>query len=345
MLHFALIRIDKCDIIDHHQQLCEEKHMEKQNKMIFTRDEQFPVSEEFPDGVIPVQWMAPLYEEALIDYRFDVVYDERDGQKSTLQILTPMLPGLPGVPFEAPEPPEKFPLIIYIPGSAWLKQMLLMKMARTIKVCQRGFAVAIVEYRPSTTAPFPAQIEDAKTAVRFMRKHAEEYNIDPNRIAIWGDSSGGHTAVMAGITDDGVLDNRQFGEFSASVKCIVDWFGPTDIAAMGDYPSMMEHSHPDTPEGLLIGHLDVLENPELAQKTMPVNYLSKEKDIPPILIMHGDVDDVVHFNQSCRLYNKLKELDKDVTMYKLEGSGHGTGGFEAIESIDTVCSFVRKHLG
>ena len=305
---------------------------------------QISPSEELPDGAQPVQWIAEAYDEALVDYHFDVVYDERDGQKSTLQILLPMLPGMPGVPFAAPEPPGKFPLIVYIPGSAWLKQVVLMKMSRAIKVCQRGFAVAIVEYRPSTTAPFPAQIEDAKTAVRYMRKNADLYNIDVDNVAIWGDSSGGHTAVMAGITDDGVFDNGQYGEYSTDVNCIVDWFGPTDIAAMGDYPSIMEHSHPDTPEGLLIGRLDVLENSELAQKTMPMNYLTKEKDTPPMLIMHGDVDDVVHFNQSCRLYNKLRELDKDVTMYKLIGSGHGTGGFESVESIDTVCDFVKKHL-
>ena len=305
---------------------------------------QISPSEELPDGAKPVQWTAATYDEALVDYHFNVVYDERDGQKSTLQILLPMLPGTPGVPFAAPEPPGKFPLIVYIPGSAWLKQVVLMKMSRAIKVCQRGFAVAIVEYRPSTTAPFPAQIEDAKTAVRYMRKNADLYNIDVDNVAIWGDSSGGHTAVMAGITDDGVLDNGQYGDYSTDVNCIVDWFGPTDIAAMGDYPSIMEHSHPDTPEGLLIGRLDVLENPELAQKTMPMNYLTKEKDTPPMLIMHGDVDDVVHFNQSCRLYNKLRELGKDVTMYKLIGSGHGTGGFESVESIDTVCDFVRKHL-
>ena len=316
--------------------------MEEQK--LFTQPGQFPASTELPDGAMPVHWTAPPYEEALVDYHFDVVYDERDGQRSTLQILLPMLPGVPGVPFEAPEPPEKFPLIVYIPGSAWLKQVLLLKLSRAIKVCQRGFAVAIVEYRPSTLTPFPAQIEDAKTAVRYMRKHAGEYNIDVNNIAIWGDSSGGHTAVMAGITDDGVLDNRTYGEFSASVKCIVDWFGPTDIAAMNDYPSSMDHANPDSPEGLLIGRVDVLENPELAQKTVPMNYLTKEKDVPPMLIMHGDVDDVVHFNQSCRLYDKLREMGQDVTMYKLEGSGHGTGGFASVEAIDTVCDFVSKYL-
>ena len=91
----------------------------------------------------------------------------------------------------------------------------------------------------------------------------------------------------------------------------------------------------------VIGGLNVLENLEIARKTVPMEYLSREKDIPPILIMHGDTDDLVNFNQSCRLYDKLIEIGKDVTMYKLEGSGHGTGGFHSIEAVDTVCNFVR----
>lgn len=304
---------------------------------------QFPPSDELPDGVMPVKWGVTPFEDIIVDYRFDVVYDNRDGQKSTLQILLPMPQFLASQPLTTP-PTEKYPLIVYIPGSAWMKQIMLMMLPRMTRVCQRGFAVAMVEYRPSTLSPFPAQIEDAKTALRFLRKHADEYNIDTDRIAIWGDSSGGHTAVMAGITDDGVLDNGQYGGYSTDVKCIVDWFGPTDITVMGDYPSVMDHNVPESPEGLLIGRRDVRDFPEIAQKTIPMNYLSKEKAIPPILIMHGDSDDIVNFNQSCRLYNKLVELGKDVTMYKLEGSGHGTGGFASIEAIDMVCDFVRKHM-
>ena len=310
---------------------------------LITLPGQFPAAKELPEGTKIVDWNATPEQEALVEFHFNVVYDIRDTQRSTLQILLPTSPTLMGMPFGAPLEPVKYPLIVYIPGSAWMKQVLLMMLPRMIKVCQRGFAVAIVEYRPSMLRPFPAQIEDAKTAIRFMRKNADLYNIDTDNISIWGDSSGGHTSVMAGITEDGVLDNRQYGEFSTAVNCIVDWFGPTDISVMGDYPSMMEHSHPDTPEGLLIGHLDVQANPELADKTKPMNYLTKDKATPPMLIMHGDIDDVVHFNQSCRLYNKMRELDKDVTLYKLTGSGHGTNGFATDEILDVVIDFINKH--
>ncbi|NLB29804.1 MAG: alpha/beta hydrolase [Clostridiales bacterium] len=315
--------------------------MDTQKTPIILPPGQMPVSEELPEGVNPVNWAALPYEEVPVDYHFDTVYDERDGKELKLQILLAALPAVPGQPTQTPVPVPNQPLIVYIPGSAWMEQVLLKSLPRLIKVCQRGFAVAVVEYRPSTLAPFPAQIEDAKTAVRFMRKHAQKYSVDPENIAIWGDSSGGHTAVMAGITGDGVFDNGRYGEISASVKCIVDWFAPTDISVMSYYPSVQNHVAPDSPEGLVIGGLNVLENLEIARKTVPMEYLSREKDIPPILIMHGDTDDLVNFNQSCRLYDKLIEIGKDVTMYKLEGSGHGTGGFHSIEAVDTVCNFVR----
>jgi acetyl esterase/lipase len=149
---------------------------------------------------------------------------------------------------------------------------------------------------------------------------------------------------MAGITEDGELDSDLYGEFSAKVKCIVDWFGPTDISRMGDYPSMMDHVAPDSPEGMLIGGKNVQENPLLVAPTVPMNYLSAERQIPPILIMHGTKDQLVAFNQSSVLYRKLRELNKDVEMYALKGAYHGSGGFNSNEALEIVLNFVEKYL-
>jgi acetyl esterase/lipase len=119
----------------------------------------------------------------------------------------------------------KFPLIVFVQGSAWRRQQIFAHLQHLVRVCGKGYAVAMVQYRPSDIAPFPAQIQDTKTAIRFLRKNAAEYGIDPGRVALWGDSSGGHTAVMAGITEDGELDgdseSRLYSEFPAKVKCIV----------------------------------------------------------------------------------------------------------------------------
>ena len=91
-------------------------------------------------------------------------------------------------------------------------------------LARRGFVTAILQYRESDLAAFPAQIQDAKTGVRFLRKHAEEYHIDVDNIFIMGDSSGGHTAVLAGITaGQDILDTEDYNEFSCEVKAIVDF--------------------------------------------------------------------------------------------------------------------------
>lgn len=299
--------------------------------------DQFPSSPELPDGAKVVKWADK--PGCMVDSKFDVVYDERDGETLHLQILMPMEGTFPF------GPAKKRPLIVYVPGSAWRRQMISITIPRMMKIAERGYAVAIVQYRPSDAAKFPAQIEDAKSAIRFMRKNAEEYKIDPDRVAIWGGSSGGHTAVMTGVTGDGLLDNGLYGEFSCQVKCIVDWYGPVDISLMNYYPSAMDHIAPDSPEGMLIGGVNVLENPELVQKTVPMNYLSREKEIPPILIMHGSQDQLVPFNQSCRLYDKLKELDKNAEMYKLDGGFHGTGGFNSDEATGLLLEFISRYIG
>ena len=300
--------------------------------------EDFPASPELPEGAIPVKWADE--PGMMVDILTDVVYDERDGETLHLQILLP----LELMPMMEP-PTKKFPLIVYVPGSAWMRQTPKLFLPRMIKIAQCGYAVAIVQYRPSEVAGFPAQIEDAKTAIRFMRKNADEYRILPDKIALYGDSSGGHTAVMAGITGAGLLDNGQYGEFSCEAACIVDCFGPTDVSLMNYYPSAMDHCSAISPEGMFLGGVEVLENTELAQKASPMSYLSRDKDIPPMLMMHGDRDQLVPFNQSVRMYGKLKELGKEVTFYKLEGAFHGTGGFNSKEAQETILNFVSKYIG
>jgi acetyl esterase/lipase len=136
-------------------------------------------------------------------------------------------------------------------------------------------------------------MEDAKTAVRFMRKHAKEYKVNTDKVAIFGGSSGGHTALMAGFTGDGQPDTDLYGDFSAEVGCIIDWFGPTSMEHMNTYPSGMDHTKPDSPEGKLIGGKYVYDNLDLAAAASPINYISEDKPTPPVLIMHGDRDFLV----------------------------------------------------
>ena len=113
---------------------------------------------------------------------------------------------------------------------------------------------------------------------------------------------------------------------------------------MNFYPSVQDHIGPESPEGCVIGGKNVLENPELAEATVPMNYLERDKETPPLLIMHGGSDMLVPFNQSCRLYEKMKELDKTVEFVKLVGANHGFGGFNCEEALDAVEEFIRKYI-
>ena len=297
----------------------------------------FPASQELPEGAISVKWAdtpAPL-----ADVIPNIVYQALSGEQQHIQIFKPM------TMFAPPDAPAaKPPLIVYVPGSAWHRQNVWMGLSKALAAVERGYAFAIVEYRPSDIAPFPSQVEDAKTAIRFLRTHADEYGIDATKIAAWGDSSGGHTVAMVGITGDDAFNAGAYGVASSGVDCVVDWFGPSDISMMNYYPSGMDHHGPDSPEGFLIGRKNVLENPELAQATNPINYVTADKELPPFLMMHGDADNVVPFNQSVRLYNKLRECGKAATFSRLEGASHGFGGFSSAEAMDTVFAFVAEHL-
>ncbi|MFK7804559.1 MAG: alpha/beta hydrolase fold domain-containing protein [Anaerolineae bacterium] len=238
-----------------------------------------------------------------------------------------------------------FPLIMFIQGSAWFQQDNGTSVAQLSRFAQRGFVIAIVEYRPSPVAPFPAQIKDAKTAIRFLKKHAETYHADPENIIVWGTSSGGHTAVMTGLTlGNQALDDRSAIDDPIVIKAIVDYYGPTDISKMNEEPSIMDHIGPDSPEGMLIGGLNVLENLDKAQATNPLNYIPEGDPIPPILIVHGSKDRLVPFGQSVMLFDALKKANKIAECIQLKGADHGGPPFWTEPIFDQVETFVRKYL-
>ena len=151
----------------------------------------------------------------------------------------------------------------------------------------KGYAVASINYRLSQHAVFPAQIEDCKAAIRWLRANAAKYHLDPDHIGVWGASAGGHLVALLGTTGSVKELEGKGGNLdqSSRVQCVVDWFGPTDLATMGG-----SHDKPGSPESRLIGG-PVQENKEKARKASPLTYVSK--DSAPFLIMHGDQDNTV----------------------------------------------------
>ncbi|PJI09193.1 MULTISPECIES: alpha/beta hydrolase [Clostridium] len=303
---------------------------------------------DFPTNEASIEGMKVIegdIEKLNIKWFENVEYKGRGDKKLYLQVLVPNT--VDDHVFVSPTPiksAKPWPIIIYIPGSGWHKQNINEAVIRLSKIAERGFVVALVQYRPSEDGGiFPAQILDAKAAVKFMKEHADYYSADPNEIVIWGDSSGGHTALMTAFTGEEQLIDREDCKFNydCSVRGVINYYGAVDISKMNEELSILDHRGADSPEGFWLGHKSVLQNMELVEPTVVTNYISKTKDIPPVLTFHGDKDRVVPITQSILLYETLKNAGKDITFYKIIGGDHGGPSFWTDSVLDIVEKFIR----
>jgi len=228
-------------------------------------------------------------------------------------------------------------LIVWVHGGAWLAGSK--ENCYSAWFLRYGYAVASINYRLSQHAIFPAQIEDCKAAIRFLRANAGKYNIDPNRIGVFGASAGGHLVALLGTTGDvKQFDKGPNLHVSSRVQAVCDFFGPTDLTKMSDFASSMNHDAPDSPESQLVGG-PVQENKEACRRANPITYVSK--DDPPFLICHGDKDMTVPHNQSVLLNAALKKAGVNVKFHTVKGGGHG---FQDPEVDRMVPEFFGKHL-
>ena len=231
----------------------------------------------------------------------------------------------------------KAPLLVWVHGGAWRGGSKARPPA--LSFLGEGYAVASINYRLSQHAVYPAQIEDCKAAIRWLKANAAHYGYDPNRIGVWGSSAGGHLAVLLGTTGDvAEFDQGANLDQTSRVQAVCDFFGPTDVTLMSRFPSTMDHDAPDSPESQLLGG-PVQSNKEKAARANPITYVTR--DDPPFLIMHGDKDPLVPINQSEILADALRKAGVEVTYKVVEGAGHG---FSGPEITARVREFFAKHL-
>jgi len=235
--------------------------------------------------------------------------------------------------YPKPAPPEPWPVLIYIHGGGWNHGSKNQHANKIIGYAKRGYVGVAIEYRLTPEgAVFPAQIEDCKLAVRYLRAHAQKYHLDPDRIGVWGSSAGAHLASLLGTLPPGKFEGTGGWEnYSSRVQAVVDWFGPADftsefadqwrslIALLGKKPS---------------------EDPEWAKAAMPGTYASD--DDPPFLIMHGTNDTVVPFADSQSFYQCLIDAGVDATFIPVEGAGHGFSDYP--EASQKAWEFLERHL-
>lgn len=220
------------------------------------------------------------------------------------------------------------PVVIWTGGSAWMADTgKRTAPGIAARLNPAGYAVAGVSIRSSSQVVFPGQLHDIKAAIRWLRAHAATYGLDPDRIAIMGDSSGGWTAAMAALTGDAPETEGRVGVTGprSHVQAAVAFYPPTDFLTMDAWavrPCTRPRCHDDvtSPESRLVG-CAIQTCPEKVHAANPLRYVTAAD--PPLMILHGGSDPLVPHNQGERLYMALNKACRDAIFISLPRAGHG----------------------
>ena len=197
------------------------------------------------------------------------------------------------------------PLLVWVHGGAWMvndKYADMGYMTNTIRtILEKGYALASIDYRHSTTAIFPAQIQDCYQALEFLNVNAAKYKLDKNKIVLIGFSAGGHLASLLALSN-----NNNVAEFYPSkkkttfkIKAVLDFYGPSDFLSM---TALSDPNMKGDPISTLLGSTP-LKRPDISKLASPCTYV--DKDDPPFIIVHGEKDESVPYQQSLLLQSYL----------------------------------------
>lgn len=243
--------------------------------------------------------------------------------------------------------PEKkaagpLPVLIWVHGGGWQNGSKEGCPPLRAGYVQQGYAVASLNYRLSGHAVFPAQIEDCKAAIRWLRAHAAEYGLDARRFGVWGSSAGGHLVALLGTSGE-VRDFEKGAHLDqpSAVQAVCDFYGPTDFTVFVSTPGYESHATDSSPEAKLLGGA-VMANRDKAARVNPITYVDKAD--PPFLIVHGDKDPTVPLNQSELLYEALAKAGVSARLHTIRGAGHGGAGFAGKEIEEMVAAFFKERL-
>lgn len=234
---------------------------------------------------------------------------------------------------------EELPLFIWFTGGAFRCSTPLRNIPELVDFAKKGYVVASVDYRVSSESLFPAPVQDAKTAVRFLKTHHKKYGIDPERIVVGGHSAGGYIAAMLAATDGVELfETEEWQGVSSAVKGAV-CMSSGDTLVEGN--PLRVPGEEVQPMDLLMGY-NVELHPERAKVGSITRYLSDKT--APILMIHGECDEVINVEYARNFYNELEKAGVDADYYEIEGAGHGTVELRQEEIHQIMMDFFERVL-
>lgn len=218
------------------------------------------------------------------------------------------------LPVQAANQPA--PIVVYIHGGGWVqgdkRRAVAIGFKRVVRELQaRGFIFASINYRLAPWHRLPDQIADVKCAIRYLRANAAAYNLDPERIGVWGDSAGGHLAAMLGLDCNVANTGDSYVDYSSAVQAVVDMYGPTDLSYLRANPALRWYLY------LLFGRR--FSDADI-RRASPLHYVTPTA--PPFLIIHGENDMIVPSRQSLAFYERLCAVGVEAELIKVKYATH-----------------------
>lgn len=266
--------------------------------------------------------------------------------------------GYPNVPMQLdllqPQKKTRMPAIVYVTGGGFINANKDNGVQLRNYLAEKGYVVASITYRVAPTAKFPQPLEDVKASIRYLRAHADQWNIDKDRIGIIGGSAGGYLSAFAGTTSGTkTFDKGENLQESSRVSCAVDLYGLSDLSQVGmDYSPEVQQLHKSAgaTEALWVngspvfGGKDggVLADPKATEAANPIAYIGKNS--APMLLMHGTADKVVSPGQTDLLYQALKAKGVPAERYEIPGAAHGGVYWVQDKVLQVIGDFFDRYL-